>query len=60
MAGEVKALVYNPPKEACKALLSQSFKTPKYRNVSHIADCTEIFTETPRNKISQAALWSNY
>ena len=60
MAGELKALVCNPPKVACRALLPESFKTPKFRNVSHIADCTEIFTETPKNKTIQAALWSNY
>lgn len=48
MASELKALVYNPSKEACKALLPKSFNTPKYMNVNHIADCTEIFTETQK------------
>ena len=60
MAGELKSLVYNPSKEVCKALLPQSFNAPQYRNVNHIADCTEVFTETPKNKTVQAVLWSNY
>ena len=45
---------------AHQALLPQSFETPLYQNVRHIVDCTEIFTETPKNKIVQSVLWSNY
>lgn len=60
MAGQLKCLVYNPPKEAHQALLPSSFNTAEYRNVRHIVDCTEIFTETPKNKNVQAVLWSNY
>ena len=60
LAKELKALVYNPCEIAHQALLPQSFDTPLYQNVRHIAGCTEIFTETPKNKVIQAALWSNY
>ena len=60
MASELKPLLSNPSEEAHRALLPESFKTPQYRNVQHIIDCTEVFTETPKNKKIQSTLWSNY
>ena len=60
MAKELKPLVYNPSQEAHRALLPDSFNTTQYRKVEHIIDCTEVFTETPKNKKVQAILWSNY
>ena len=60
MAKELKVLVYNPEEEAQRALLPPSFNTPQYRKAQHIIDCTEVFVETPKNKIAQASLWSNY
>ncbi len=60
LAKELGSLVYNPTEEAHKALLPASFQCAQYRNVKHIADCTEIFTETPKNKTVQAVTWSNY
>ena len=60
MAQELKAFVYNPQEEAQKVLLPTSFNNPHYKNVQHIIDCTEVFVETPKNKIAQASLWSNY
>ena len=60
MACELKPLLDNPSDEYHRALLPKSFKTPEYRRVQHIIDCTEFFTETPHNKQLQATLWSNY
>ena len=60
MAKELKAIIYNPQEEAQKALLPPSFNNPKYNKVQHIIDCTEVFVETPKNKIVQSSLWSNY
>ena len=60
LARELKPLIYNPSSEAHRELLPDSFKTPQYRKVEHIVDCTEVFTETPKNKKVQAILWSNY
>ena len=60
MSRQLKPPIYNPSVEAHKALLPKSFNNPQYKNVQHIIDCTEVFTETPKNKNVQAALWSNY
>ena len=60
LAKELKPLIYNPTEEAHKALLPTSFDNDQCRDVRHIVDCTEIFTETPKNKTVQAAMWSNY
>ena len=56
MARELKPLLENPSEEAHRALLPKSFKTLQYRKVQHIIDCTEVFTETPKNKDIQSAL----
>ena len=60
MARELGPLLENPSDESHRYLLPKSFKTPQYNNVQHIIDCTEVFTETPKNKKIQATLWSNY
>ena len=60
MAGELRSLLENPSDEAHKALLPKSFQTPQYNKVQNIIDCTEVFTETPKNKQIQSTLWSNY
>ena len=60
MSTELKPLIYNPSPESHRALLPVSFNTPQYKKVEHIVDCTEVFTETPKNKKVQALLWSNY
>ena len=60
LARELKPLIYNPSSDAHRELLPASFNTPQYRKVEHIVDCTEVFTETPKNKKAQAILWSNY
>ena len=60
LARELKPLIYNPSSDAHRELLPASFNTPQYQKVEHIVDCTEVFTETPKNKKVQALLWSNY
>ena len=60
LANELKHILSNPPEEAHRALLPDSFKTPQYRKVQHIVDGTGVFIETPKNKSVQAVLWSNY
>ena len=60
MARELKPLLDNPSEEAHRALLPASFQTPQYNKVQHIIDCTEVYTETPKNKKVQSELWSNY
>ena len=60
LARELKPLIYNPSTDAHRELLPESFKTHQYRKVEHIIDCTEVFTDTPKNKKVQAILWSNY
>ena len=60
MASQLKPLLSNPSDEAHRTLLPIAFKTPEYNKVQHIIDCTEVFTETPKNKKNQATLWSNY
>ena len=60
MASQLKPLLDNPSDEAHRALLPIAFKTPEYKKVQHIIDCTEVFTETPKNKKIQSTLWSNY
>ena len=50
LARELKPLIYNPSTDAHRELLPESFKIPQYRKVEHIIDCTEVFTETPKNK----------
>ena len=60
LSTELKPLIYNPSPESHRALLPVSFNTPQYKKVEHIVDCTEVFTETPKNKKVQALLWSNY
>ena len=60
MASQLKPLLDNPSEEAHRALLPTAFKRPEYNKVQHIIDCTEVFTETPKNKKIQSTLWSNY
>ena len=60
MAKELKPLVYNPSSKAHRALLPASFNKTQCHKVEHIVYCTEVFTETPKNKKVQAVSWSNY
>ena len=60
LSRELKPLIYNPSSEAHRELLPESFNTPRYRKVEHIVDCTEVFTETPKNKKVKSILWSHY
>ena len=60
MASQLKPMLDNPSDEAHRALLPMAFKTPEYNKVQHIIDCTEVFTETPKNKKNHSTLWSNY
>ena len=56
MARELKPLLDNPSEEAHRALLPASFQTPQYNKVQHIIDCTEVYTETPKNKESSVGI----
>ena len=56
----VPLLLFNPPKEAVQLTLPKCFKTPVYRKVRHIIDCTEVFIEKPKDLQLQALTWSDY
>ena len=40
--------------------LPKRFRNPKYSNVRHIIDCTEMFIETPKDPRLKATTWSDY
>jgi hypothetical protein len=60
LAEEFKFLIHNPPKEIALQHLPKKFKCPRYRNVRHIIDCTEMFIETPKDPKLKAATWCDY
>lgn len=60
LANELKCLIHNPPKEVAIENLPTKFRGPKYRNVRHIIDCTEVFIKTAKDTKLKAATWSDY
>ena len=51
---------YNPSKDVALQHLPKKFNNAKYRSVTHIIDCTEMFIETPKDPKVKAATWSDY
>ena len=60
LAEGLKFLIYNPLKEVALQHLPKKFECPKYRNVRHVIDCTEMFIKTPKDPKLKAATWSDY
>lgn len=54
------ALVFNPPKEVVRSNLPPTFQNPKFNEVRHIIDCSEIFLERPSDLNVAAKTWSDY
>ena len=56
----LSCLVFNANKEVVRQNLPPAFRNPKYSQVRHIIDCSEVFIEKPHNLVHQNQCWSDY